>query len=271
MKKAVSLSDIRVCVKGGGDIASGVAWRLYQCGFSVFITEIAQPMAVRRKVAFCEAVYDGYAVVNGVEALLIHEAGEVYHIWEQGKIPVLVDPHCEARHVVKPAVVVDAILAKKNIGTSMNDAALVIALGPGFEAGRDAHFVVETNRGHNLGRVLTAGLAEPNTGVPGPVKGITTERVLRAPADGTWQSKIDIGDLVRRGDMVGFVAEVPVKALIDGVLRGMIRPGITVTRGLKIGDIDPRGIRESCYTISDKALAIGGGVLEGILRFYGHK
>jgi xanthine dehydrogenase accessory factor len=166
-------------------------------------------------------------------------------------------------------VIVDAILAKKNIGTSINDASLVIALGPGFEAGRDAHFVVETNRGHNLGRLLTTGSAEPNTGVPGPVQGITTDRVLRAPADGPWKNKVDIGDLVRKGDILRSVAGIPVEALIDGVLRGMIRPAITVTRGMKIGDIDPRSRREYCYTISEKALAVAGGVLEGILRIYG--
>ena len=269
MKKTIKLSDINVCVKGGGDLASGVSWRLYQCGFRVFITEIDQPMAVRRAVAFCEAVYDKRAVVEGVEALLIHKADDVYPVWEKGKMPVLVDPNCEARHVIRPDVIVDAILAKKNLGTSINDAPLVIALGPGFEAGKEAHFVVETNRGHNLARLLTSGSAEPNTGVPGPVQGIATERVLRAPADGRWLSIKVIGDSVKEGDLIGSVAETPVKASIDGVIRGMIRPGITVTEGLKIGDIDPRGNKEFCFTISEKSRAIGGTVLEGILRVYG--
>ena len=269
MKETIKLSDIRVGIKSGGDIASGVAWRLHQCGFRVFITEIAQPMAVRRKVSFCEAVYDEKAVVEGVEALLIHKADDVYAVWDQGKIPLLTDPLLETRHLIKPHVIVDAILAKKNLGTSISDAPLVIALGPGFEAGKDAHFVVETKRGHNLGRLLTSGSAEPDTGIPGPIMGITTDRVLRAPADGLWQNKLDIGDSVKKGDLIGSVAGMPVNGIIDGVLRGLIRPGLNVRKGLKIGDIDPRAKKEFCDTISEKALAISGGVLEGIFRFYG--
>ncbi len=269
MEKPTGLSDIRVCVKGGGDIASGVAWRLHQCGLKVFITEIPQPMAVRRKVSFCEAVYDGQALVEGVEGLLIQKADDVSSVWDKGKIPVLVDPECEAKHVIRPDVIIDAILAKKNIGTSMNDAPLVIALGPGFEAAKDADFVVETNRGHYLGRLLSKGFAEPNTGVPGPVEGITSDRVLRAPADGPWQNKVDIGTSVKKSDIIGYVAGEPVQALIDGVLRGMIRPGIPVRKGLKIGDIDPRGQKGYCYSISEKALAVSGGVLEGILQVCG--
>ena len=270
MGKQLKLSKIMVCIKGGGDIASGVVWRLHQCGFRVFITEIDQPMAVRRNVAFCEAVYDGNAVVEGIEASRISRADDVDKIWEQGKIPVLVDHDCEAGSILKPDVIIDAILAKKNIGTTINDAPLVIALGPGFKAGDDAHFVVETNRGHNLGHLLLNGSAEPNTGIPGSVRGITSERVLRAPADGRWKSLMDIGDMVIKGDLVGSVTEIPVKAQIDGILRGIIRPGINVKTGLKIGDIDPRGRKDYCNTISEKALAVGGGVLEGILRFYGN-
>jgi xanthine dehydrogenase accessory factor len=268
MKKALNIPDMRLCIRGGGDIASGVAWRLHHCGLKVLITEIDQPMAVRRKVAFCEAIHDGSAMVEGVEAIHIRDAEDVYPVWDQGKIAVLVDPLCESRDIIDPEVVVDAILAKKNIGTSLHYAPLVIALGPGFEAGMDAHFVVETKRGHNLGRLLGAGSAAPNTGIPGPIMGITTERVLRAPVHGLWQNKKDIGDAVSEGDTVGSVAGEPVKALISGVVRGMIRPGIRVTQGLKIGDIDPRGVKEFCYTISEKALAIAGGVLEGIMRFY---
>jgi xanthine dehydrogenase accessory factor len=268
MLNKLRLSDIKVCVKGGGDLASGVAWRLFQCGFKVLITEIDQPTAVRRKVAFCEAIYEGSTVVEGVEALLVHTMHEVFPLWDQLKIPILVDPGCEARNVVRPDVLVDAILAKKNIGTSMDDAPLVIALGPGFTVGRDAHFVVETNRGHKLGRLLTSGSAETNTGVPGPVQGITTDRVFRSPAEGSWQNTKDIGDCVKKGEILGSVSGVPVRACIGGVIRGMIRPGIMVSKGLKVGDIDPRGNSENCFTISEKALAIGGGVLEGIFRFY---
>jgi xanthine dehydrogenase accessory factor len=268
MKNLTGISNIRVGIKGGGDIASGVAWRLHRCGFKVFITEIARPVAVRRTVAFCEAVPDGRVVVEGVEALLVKKADEVRPAWDGGKIPVLVDPDCEARIEIKPHVIVDAILAKKNLGTSIKDAPLVIALGPGFEAGKDAHFVVETNRGHYLGRLLAKGKPEPNTGIPGAIQGITTDRVLRAPANGLWKTELDIGESVQKGDTVGFVAGIPVTAVIDGILRGLIRPGITVKKGFKIGDIDPRGKREYCHTISEKALAIAGGVLEGILNFH---
>ncbi len=251
-------------------MATGVACRLHKGGFKILLTEIERPIAVRRKVSFCEAVYDGRTVVEGVEAILVKTVDDIYIAWDKKKIPLLMDPQCESRISVKPDVLVDAILAKKNTGTHLDDAPLVIALGPGFEAGKDAHFVVETNRGHNLGRLLTIGSAEPNTGVPGPIQGITTNRVLRAPVEGPWQNNMDIGDPVKRHDTVGSVNGVTVKAQIDGVIRGLIRPGIIVTKGLKIGDIDPRGKKEFCFTISEKARAIGGAVLEGILRSYGN-
>ena len=262
-------SDITVCVKGGGDIASGVSWRLHRCGFRVLITELSTPMAVRRRVAFCEAVYDGHAEVEGVEAILIHEATESYALWDNGKIPLMVDPDCRIAKAIQPDVIVDAILSKRNTGTAIDDAPIVIALGPGFEAGKDTHAVVETQRGHYLGRLLTKGSAAPNTGVPGPIAGITSDRVLRAPVEGVWESRADIGDRVKKGDQVGSVAGQPVNALIDGVLRGLIRSPIPVKKGLKIGDIDPRGVTAYCHTISEKALAISGGVLEGILTFTG--
>jgi xanthine dehydrogenase accessory factor len=268
MRKTLETSSIKVLVRGGGDLASGVAWRLFRCGFRVYLTEIDQPRAVRRKVSFCEAVYEGEIVVEGVKARLIRDPGEVIGTWEQGQIPVLVDPEGESKSVTRPDVIVDAILAKKNLGTSITDAHLVIALGPGFDAGKDAHYVVETNRGHNLGRLLSSGSAEPDTGVPGSVKGISADRVLRAPSEGLWESALDIGDSVKKGETVGTVAEEAVTAKIDGILRGLIRPGIQVREGLKIGDIDPRGSMPSCFTISDKALAIAGGVLEGILHEY---
>lgn len=269
MRPLLHTASVRVLVRGGGDLASGVAWRLYQSGFRVVITEIPEPLAVRRKVSFCEAVFDGQSVVEGVKAVLVEGSEQVGRVWDQGFIPVLVDPGAVCRHSIKPEVIVDAILAKKNLGTSVKDAPLVVALGPGFEAGKDAHFVVETNRGHHLGRLLTAGSAAPNTGVPGPVQGIASDRVLRAPASGPWRNTMDIGDMVKKGDLVGTVRGEALCAAIDGVLRGLIHPDVTVSKGLKIGDIDPRGIKEFCFTISEKALAIAGGVLEGILRVYG--
>jgi len=269
MKPLLPMASIKVLVRGGGDLASGVAWRLHHSGFKVVITEIAEPLAVRRKVAFCEAVYEGQSVVEGVKAVLVKELRQVDKAWDQGFIPVLVDPGAQSRRSIKPEVIVDAILAKENLGTSAKDAPLVVALGPGFEVGKDAHFVVETNRGHKLGRLLTSGSAAPNTGVPGPVQGITSHRVLRAPASGPWRNALDIGDMVKKGDVIGTVQGEALYATIDGALRGLIHTGITVSTGLKIGDIDPRGKKEFCFTISEKALAIAGGVLEGILRTYG--
>jgi xanthine dehydrogenase accessory factor len=271
MKQLLQMATVKVLVRGGGDLASGVAWRLHQSGFRVVITELPEPLSVRRKVAFSEAVYEGRCAVEGVQAVLVKGPEEAAGVWNQGFIPVLVDPEAACRHSIKPEVIVDAILAKKNLGTSAKDAPLVLALGPGFEAGKDAHFVVETHRGHNLGRLLASGSAAPNTGVPGAVQGITSDRVLRAPASGPWRNAVDIGEMVKKGDVVGTVQGEALYAAIDGVLRGLIRPGITVSKDLKIGDIDPRGKRDFCFTISEKALAIAGGVLEGILRTYGRQ
>jgi xanthine dehydrogenase accessory factor len=268
MNHDLKMSAIKVLIRGGGDLASGVAWRLHVSGFRVIITEIAQPMAVRRTVSFCEAVYDGQTEVEGVKALCAEDPQDVPAVWEKGWIPVLVDPGAESRKVIRPRVLVDAVMAKRNLGTTMNHAPLVIALGPGFSVGKDAHYVVETNRGHRLGRILLSGGAQPSTGIPGPVQGITTERVLRAPGDGVWENRKNIGDLLSKGDIVGTVQGRPVLSKIDGILRGSIRPGILVSEGLKIGDIDPRKDRNACYTISEKALAIAGGVLEGILRTF---
>ena len=272
--KTAVLPDIVMLIRGGGEMASGVAWRLYQCGFRMVLTETDQPMAVRRKVSFCEAVYEKQMIVEGVEAQLIKTPDDRFRVWAERKIPLIVDPDCESKHTIGPNVLVDAILAKKNVGTSLLDAPLVIGLGPGFEVGRDAHFVVETMRGHNLGRLLTYGQAEPDTGVPGSVQGITKDRVLRSPGNGPFQSAHVIGDHVKKEDIVGTVAGKPVRAKIDGVLRGLIHDGVDVVGGLKIGDIDPRDIIKDCYTISDKARAIGGAVLEGVLRWYireGHR
>ena len=268
-KKQIDLSRFTILIRGGGDLASGVAWRLHNCGFRVLITETSLPLAVRRKVSFCEAVYEGSTEVEGVQARLIERPEQAKDLWQNGIIPMLVDPECTCKDMIKPDVLVDAIMAKKNIGTSIDDAPLVIALGPGFEAGRDAHFVVETQRGHFLGRLITRGTATPNSGIPGKVLGIGSERVLRAPASGVVKTITEIGDKVSEGEVVGYVNGSEVKALIDGVIRGLIHPGVNVTKGLKIGDIDPRGNVRHCFTISEKSLAIAGGVLEGILRVFG--
>ncbi len=261
------LPHLVVAVKGAGEMASAVAWRLFRANLCrIFMMETQAPLAVRRLVSFCEAVHDGKAVVEGVEAVLAEDARGVQLAWDRHRIAVLVDPQWRHIGLLRPDVVVDAILAKRNLGTAMDEAPLVIALGPGFEAGRDAHFVIETNRGHNLGRVMASGRAEPDTGVPGEIGGRSSERVLRAPAAGTFLADSGIGAMVRPGEAVGRVGAAEVRVEMGGVLRGLIRSGTPVEAGLKIGDIDPRGKVEFCGTISDKARAISGSVLEAILR-----
>jgi xanthine dehydrogenase accessory factor len=229
------------------------------------MTEIEHPLAVRRLVSFCEAIYDGTCQVEGVAAVRIDQPSDASRIWEKGDIPVIVDPQNSVRNIIKPDIVVDATLAKKNLGTSIHDAPLVIALGPGFVADEDVHWVIETNRGHNLGRLILKGAADPDTGVPGDIGGQTTNRVIRAPADGMFEPSLDIGASVEQGQSVGHVGASQVEAGLAGVLRGLIRPHTYVTRGLKIGDVDPRGNLAHCSAISEKARAIAGTVLEAIL------
>jgi len=250
-------------------MASAVAWRLHMANLRrIFMLETERPIAVRRAVSFCEAVYDGEQDVEGVKAVFVHTSDEIKKCWANHEIAVAADPRWRILQELKADVVVDAILAKKNLGTNLSEAELVIGLGPGFSAGKDVHWVIETNRGHNLGRVIASGGAEPNTGVPGAIGGFTEERVLRAPADGIFQTRMKIGDFVKQGDVIGRVEESEVKARIDGVLRGLIRSESRVHPGLKIGDIDPRSDASYCTTISDKARAISGSVLEVILRVY---
>lgn len=259
---------ITVLIKGAGEMASGIAHKLFQAGFKICMTEIPLPMAVRRGVSFCEAVYEGQTEIEGVRARLVSTAGEVLEAWEQLFIPVIVDPGARMKGEIPFNVLIDAILAKENLGTKITDASLVIGIGPGFEAGKDVHMVIESNRGHNLGRVILAGRAEENTGVPGPIGPYTIERVLRAPIDGLFRSaRKKIGDSIGIQEIVAYVDDAPVVAQIGGVLRGLLRDGLEVVEGTKLGDIDPRGIREYCFTISDKARAIAGGVLEGIMLY----
>ena len=249
-------------------MATGVVHRLTRSDFRVCITEIQAPLAVRREVAFCEAVFEGRKEVEGLVARRVADTKEILEAWEEGMIPLLVDPECKIREVLKPQVLVDAIMAKRNMGTRRRDAPLVIGLGPGFHAGKDVHLVVETNRGHNLGRVIEEGEAEPDRSIPGEIRGYTWERVLRAPRSGQLLGSKKIGDQVKKGEVIARVEGIPVEAGIDGVLRGILRDGLSVHEGMKVGDIDPRGIRAHCFTISDKARAIGGGVLEAILMRY---
>jgi xanthine dehydrogenase accessory factor len=260
-----SFEDCRVLIKGAGDLATGVAWRLWRAGFPVVMTELAQPLALRRRVAFAEAVYSGETTVEGLTARRIEGASAVLEAWRQRVIPVIVNGEWTVGERINPEVVVDARMAKQNRGTHLDEAPLVIGLGPGFSAGLDVHVVIETNRGHYLGRALWSGSAQADTGTPGAVAGVQVERVLRAPINGVFASSRQIGDLVQAGDTLGWVEQTRVLAQVSGVLRGLIHDGIWVEQGLKIGDIDPRGEIEYCYTISEKSLAIGGGVLEAIL------
>jgi xanthine dehydrogenase accessory factor len=260
-------TSLLVVVKGGGDLGTGVAWRLHRCGFRVLVTETARPTVIRRAVSFASAVYDGAATVDGVTARLAADDAGVAAAWAAGEVGVLVDSEGAVIQRLQPDAVVDAILAKRNTGTRIGDAAVVVALGPGFTAGADCHAVVETNRGHNLGRVLLEGSAEPNTGVPGTVGGESGRRVLRAPQEGVFRAERAIGDLVQAGDVVARVDDAPVRSQLDGVVRGLLHDGLPTHSGMKVGDVDPRGIASHCFTISDKALAIGGGVVEAILYF----
>lgn len=251
-------------------MATGVACRLYRANFRrILMLEIDCPLAVRRHVSFCEAIHDRTKMVEGVEAVKVADEVEILAAWEGGKVAVRVDPQGESILRCKPDVLVEATLAKRNLGISAADAPLVVALGPGFAAERDCHVVIETNRGHDLGRLIFTGMAAANTGIPGNIGGYTRERVLRAPADGLFVALRQIGDPVRKGDLVGRIGTVEVTAPLAGTVRGLIRPNSTVSAGLKIGDIDPREEATGyCDTISEKARAVGGAVLEAILGVY---
>jgi xanthine dehydrogenase accessory factor len=264
------LKDRIILIKGGGEMASGVVLRLVRSGFRVCITEIPEPLAVRRGVSFCEAVFAGRKEIEGLVGKLVSGREEILRSWENGEAPVIIDPGCAIRKILSPDVVVDAILAKRNTGTALSDAPLVIGLGPGFRAGRDVHFVIETNRGHHLGRVIEEGEAEADTGIPGDIGGYTWERVLRAPVGGRFRGKKQIGDRIEEGEIVAEVEGVPLKASISGVLRGILHDGLPVVPNMKVADVDPRALRENCLTVSDKARAIAGGVLEAILIKYNH-
>lgn len=256
----------RVLIKGSGDLASGIALRLYRAGFQILMTEIAVPTTVRRTVAFSPAVYLGRMQVEDVTGVLCDSVDMAEKEIGNGNIAVMVDEHADCIREFQPDVMVDAILAKRNLGTHMTDAPFVIGVGPGFTAGEDCHCVVETKRGHYLGRCIWSGSAIPNTGIPGLIGGYGLERLIKAPADGTFRGCVEIGAEVKAGDIVGYVDETPVKVQIDGVVRGLLQDGVNVTTGMKSGDVDPRCEVKHCFTVSDKASAIGGGVLEAILN-----
>ncbi len=257
-----------VLIRGAGDLATGIALRLYRAGMQVVMTDLEQPTAIRRTVSFSQAIVLGDCEVEGVKARRC-TADAAADVLQEKAIPVLVDPTCRCRDVLKPDVLVDAILAKRNLGTAISDAPVVIGVGPGFTAGADCHAVVETMRGHYLGRAIYDGAARENTAVPGLIGGFAGERVLRAPCDGVFHLIRGIGSRVEAGDVVGEVNGQPMVCTIGGILRGILPDGTPVHRGMKSGDVDPRCEPAHCTCASDKALAVGGGVLEAILNLTG--
>ncbi len=265
--------DSLVAVKGAGDLATGVIHRLSRAGFAVIATELPEPTVVRRTVAFAEAVTRGEMTVEDVTARLATSLQDIQATLASGLVPIVVDPNGTLLRQMHPSVLIEATLSKYNSGLTMDDAPIVIALGPGYEAGKDVHAVIETNRGHNLGCVYLRGCAESNTGVPGAIGGYTIERLLRAPCAGALYGVRQIGDMVQAGETVAVVRTneisdnetAPVVATISGILRGLMHDGLHVNSGMKVGDIDPRAAREHCFTISDKSRAVAGGVLEAIL------
>ncbi|MBR0308886.1 MAG: EF2563 family selenium-dependent molybdenum hydroxylase system protein [Mogibacterium sp.] len=258
-----------VVIKGAGDLASGIALRLHRAHIKVVMTDLPVPLAVRRTVAFSEAIRLGSTYVEEARAERVENKEEIMDCLERDVVPVMVDPEAKIVGILKPDIVVDAILAKRNLGTTKDDAPFVIAVGPGFTAGEDCHVVVETKRGHTLGRVIREGSAIANTGVPGNIGGQTINRLIKAPVDGIFHPEKNIGDIVEEGERVGNVDGVPVCVLTGGMIRGLLQDGVRVTKGLKSGDVDPRGDTVDFMTVSDKASAIGGGVLEAIVGFAG--
>ncbi|MBN1286647.1 MAG: EF2563 family selenium-dependent molybdenum hydroxylase system protein [Anaerolineae bacterium] len=261
------LSDDWILVKGAGDLGTGVAWQLFKAGAAVVLTELADPLVVRRTVSFAPAVWQTTQTVEGVTARYVRFHEQAREVQKAGEIPILVDPDNIWRWMLRPRVVIDATIAKVNTGTRIDDAPLVVALGPGFAAGIDCHAVIETQRGHTLGRIYWKGSALANTGTPGEVMGHGRDRVLRAPCDGILCAHREIGDKLHWGDIVATVSGELVVAPFPGVLRGLIRDAHRVTKGMKVGDVDPRGVREHCFTLSDKALALGGAALVAIMMW----
>lgn len=255
-----------IIIRGGGDLATGVAESLYLAGFKILILDIEKPSSIRRTVCFSEAIYDGKTKVEGIECQRVFSKEEMQFCWDKKIIPIIVDESGEIIKELKPDVVVDSIIAKKNLGTNRNMAPITIALGDGFEAGKDVDIVIETMRGHNLGRIITKGRALKNTGIPGEIRGVSKDRVIYSPEEGKFFAIKKIGDIVKKDETIGFVDNIEVKGKISGILRGTIRDGYLVKKGMKIGDIDPRlEEKENCFTISDKARALGGAVLKAIL------
>lgn len=268
----LEINKTLVIVRGGGDIATGSIQKLYRAGFKVLVLEIEKPSAIRRKVAFCEAIYEKEMTIEGVTAKLCNSIEDIEQVWREKKIPILVDSTGESIYKLKPQVVIDGILAKKNYGTNREMAPITIGLGPGFTAGEDVDVVIETMRGHNLGKLIFEGKPMANTGIPGIIKGVGKERVIYSPCAGVVKNICKIGDMVEENQVIATVDGVEVLATISGVLRGLIREGYEVPEKFKMADIDPREEEQAnCFTISDKARAIGGAVLEAVLYLKNEK
>ena len=260
-----------IFIKGAGDLASGIALRLHHSHFDIVMADLPVPTAVRRTVAFSEAIRLGSTSVEDVRAEKAESAEQVRDCIARGVIPVVPVPASGFISSLEPEVVIDAVIAKRNLGTCIEEAPMVIGVGPGFTAGEDCHAVIETKRGHTLGRVIWKGSAIPNTGIPGNIGGETVNRVLRAPADGIFHPKRDFGDMVYKGDIVATVDRTPVFTAISGIIRGMLQDGVYVTKGFKCGDVDPRGPSVDYMTVSDKAMAIAGGALEAVMSYAGKR
>jgi xanthine dehydrogenase accessory factor len=264
----MELSKSVILIRGGGEIASAVAHKLAHARYRVCLTEISQPQAVSRGVAFSEAIYEGKKEVEGVVARHVTSTPGIAKAWQEDEIPIIVDPEALVKNSLSPEVLVDAIMAKRNLGTKITDAPLVIGVGPGFIAGKDVHMVVETNNSQSLGKVILEGRAERDTGVPIAIDGLTFERVLHAPKDGLFLSAKKIGDPVTAGEVIASVAGKPIKSEIGGIIRALMRPGVKVAKGAKLGEIDPTGSKEACYTIRPKMSTIADGVLAAIRMRY---
>jgi len=255
-----------VIIRGGGDLASATVQKLYRSGFRVLVLEVPMPTSIRRNVSFSEAIYEGEIEVEGITGVYVKNLSEIENAWSNKKVPVIIDKKGEYIKKIKPTIVVDAIIAKKNMGTTKDMADITIGLGPGFIAGEDVNVVIETSRGHNLGRLIFKGEAAKNTGIPGNIMGFSKERVIHSTCAGIMMNAHNIGDAVEKDEVIAYIGDVEVKATIAGLLRGILRSGSTVTQGFKIADIDPRlSEKINCYSISDKARSIAGGVLEAVL------
>lgn len=286
----MQIENQMVVVRGGGDLGTGVALRLQRVGWRVLMCELAQPLVIRRTVAFASAVYDGSIEVEGVVAQRIDRVAEADRIWAVDQVPVLIDPDWSLSRSLHPSLIVDAVMAKRNLGTRLDEAPIVIGLGPGFTVGVDCHAVIETQRGHNLGRVYYQGAAVPDTGTPGKIDGEDALRVVRAPSAGVFYGHRNIGEPVTAGNVIGRVITLDgsvtdsgawrvatadrdssrplgqvLRTKIDGVLRGLLHDGLLIAAGTKVADVDPRAEPSYCFTVSDKSLAVGGGVLEATL------